>query len=45
MHQEYTNAEEIITAKQACGSDLVKYGKDAKRYHSDNGACTVAKYK
>ena len=41
-HQEYTNAEETITANLAYESDLRKHGKEVMHYHAYKGTCAVA---
>ena len=43
--QEFTNAEETITAKLSYESDLRKHGKEVRHYHADNGTYTVARCK
>ena len=44
-HQETTNAEETIIAKQTYEPDLRNNGKEVRHYHSDNGSYAVARHK
>ena len=43
-HQESTNVDGIITTKQACETDLRKYGNEVRHYYAHNGAHVVANF-